>query len=51
MRAVTRLTSVMAASALMVGTLAVPALADEDNDSPPVVVVEYRARRHQRQPD
>ncbi len=40
MRSGTRLTSVMAASALMVGTLAAPALADEDNGPPPVVVVE-----------
>ena len=40
MRSGTRLTSVVAASALMVGTLAAPALADEDSDSPPVVVVE-----------
>lgn len=40
MRSGTRLTSVMAASALMIGTLAAPALADEDNDSPPVVVVD-----------
>lgn len=40
MRSATRLTSVMAVSALVVGGLAAPSMADEGDDRPPVVVVE-----------